>query len=53
MRKRKSEKTAVQKELKTFLELIAPSVMDFRHPNYFVIGNTSRIVAMSFCEPRS
>ncbi len=44
MRKRKSEKTAVQKELKTFLELIAPSVMDFRHPNYFVIGNTFRCV---------
>lgn len=29
-------------ELKNFVDLIAPSVMDFKHPTYYCIGNTYR-----------
>lgn len=30
--------------LKDFVDLIAPSVMDFKHANYYIIGNTYRTV---------
>lgn len=43
--KKKPDARAIrQQKPKSFLELTAPSVMDFRHPNYFVIGNTFRCV---------
>ena len=30
--------------VKDFLDMIAPSVLDFSHPNYFICGNTYRCV---------
>lgn len=31
-----------QQQIKKFLKLIAPSVMDFKHMDYYVVGNTYR-----------
>lgn len=33
-----------EQELKRFLKLITPSVMDFKHSDYYIIGNTYRSV---------
>lgn len=35
---------AKEDECEDFLSMIAPSVLDFKHPNYFVCGNTFRSV---------
>lgn len=39
-----SEEEADEYNLKKFVDLIAPSVMDFKHPTYYIIGNTYRSV---------
>lgn len=33
--------------LKNFVDIIAPSIMDFKHRRYYIVGNTYRKVLLS------
>lgn len=42
--KSKKRPLTPEQQIKRFLKLITPSIIDFKHPNFYIIGNTFRTV---------